>query len=136
MRAAKILFVLVISGLVSGVAFADEPYLFDLLKQQAYRTAWNAMMHGEKNIPKWITTFAKTFDGVATPAQTVEVGGQSDLLASVCKPHDCGGNELYVLFAPRGAKAWGMLMEGENNPRWFGSPGAAEQAALRRGPAM
>ena len=136
MRVTKLLVGLLVAAVLSGVALADDPYLFDLLKQQTYRNAWNAMFSGEKNIPKWITTFAETYDGVASPAKPVDVGGQADLLSSVCKPHDCGGNELYVLFAPAGAQAWAMLIEGEENPRWFGAPNEAAKAVLRRGPEL
>ena len=137
MRAATLLLAIVLATLsISRAALADDPYLFDLLKEPAYRGAWDAMLKGEKNVPKWIVTFSKTYDGVASPATPIDVAGKSDLITSVCKPHDCGDNQLYVLFAPDGAKAWGMLVEGGDQTRWFGGPSDAEQTALRSGPNM
>jgi len=136
MRLKKVLSVLLVACVASGTALADEPYLFDLLKQAPYRAAWDAMFKGEKKIPGWIITFGKTYDGVASPGRTVEVDGQNDLLASVCKPHDCGDNQLFVLFAPDAAEAWGMLLAGGNNPRWFGAPGDAVKAVLAKAPEM
>jgi Inhibitor of vertebrate lysozyme (Ivy) len=134
MRPTKLLIALFMAGVLSGPALGDDAYLFDLLKQQPYRDGWNAMFKGEKNVPKWITVFAKTYNGVATPAKPVDVEGQSDLLTSVCKPHDCGDNQLFVLFAPKGASAWGMLLEAGKDARWFGSPDDAAKAVLRSGP--
>jgi len=136
MRLTKILTVLWVACVASGTALAEEPYLFDLLKQAPYRAAWDTMFKGEKNIPAWIITFGKTYDGVASPGRTVEVDGENDLLASVCKPHDCGDNQLYVLFAPDAAQAWGMLLTGESNTRWFGAPSDAAKAVLTQAPAM
>jgi Inhibitor of vertebrate lysozyme (Ivy) len=134
MRLAKILIALFVAAIPSGIALADEPYLFNLLKEKPYRAAWTLMFKGETNVPSWVLTFAKTYDGVSAPSKAVEVDGQSDLVAWVCKPHDCGGNELYVLFAPGGAEAWGMLLEGEGNPRWLGKPSDAVKAVLTKAP--
>src|SRR5580765_5266472 len=103
-----------------NAADADQPYLFDLLKQKPYHAAWNAMLKGEKKVDPWIITFGKTYDGVSDQIKSVTVDGAADTLGWVCKPHDCGGNELYLLFAPGGTAAWGMLVTDSGPPRWFG----------------
>src|SRR5712691_8679341 len=92
---------------------AEEPYLFDLPEQPAYRAAWNAMFKGEGRIDAWIVAFGKTYDGVAGPSTIVAVEGMSDRLEWVCKPHDCAGNQLYVLFSSDNTKAWGLLADGK-----------------------
>ena len=126
----RILAAVLVAMTLAGSAPADGAYLFDLLKQPTYRAAWTAMFKGEKGIDPWIATFARTYDGVATASSEVTVNGQSNLVAEVCKPHDCGGNRLYVLFAPGARQAWGLLVVDGASPRWFGKPGAAIRDAL------
>ncbi len=89
-------------------AFAG-PYLFELLEIQGYRKGFNALIAHEKNLPAWVKSFAKTMDGVSTPSEDIQVNGGDYVLASVCKPHDCWGNMLYVVFANGGEPAWGLL---------------------------
>ncbi len=128
-----------LSASLAGCAFivlighalgADQPYLFDLLKQKPYHAAWEAMLKGEKKVDPWIVTFGRTFDGVTDRVKPLVVDGQSATLGWVCKPHDCGGNQLYVLFAPGATAAWAMLVKDSGGPRWFGKPGDAVKAAL------
>jgi Inhibitor of vertebrate lysozyme (Ivy) len=70
---------------------------------------------------------------VTDRVKTLTVEGKSDTLGWVCKPHDCGGNQLFVLFAPVGAQAWAMLVSDDGgNPRWFGKPSDAIKAALAK----
>lgn len=114
-------------------AFAaeDGPYLFDLLKKPAYLAAWNGMLKGE-TVPGWVKNYSRTFDGPSSPSKTVSVGGQPHTLAWVCKAHDCGDNQLYVLFAPDAAQAWGLLKTA-GPQKWLGAPDAAIQAAILSG---
>jgi hypothetical protein len=114
---------------LSSASLADQPYLYDLLKQKPYHAAWDAMLKGEKKVDRWILTFGKTYDGVTDKVKTVAVDGQNDALGWVCKPHDCGGNQLYVLFAPDAKEAWGMLVT-DKATRWLGAPSDSVKAAL------
>ena len=121
------------AALVATPAMAG-PYLFDLLQIKSYRASWSALFKGEKNVPGWITTFGKTGDGVATPSQDVQVENQDYVVASVCKPHDCGDNMLYVAFASLGGSAFGLLEEStggsSTRARFFGHPDQDMQDAL------
>ncbi len=122
--------VLAVLILAAPAAYAadDGPYLFDLLKQPAYLAAWKAMLKGEQ-VPAWVANYTKTFDGPSSPSKTVTVGGQAYMLGWVCKAHDCGDNQLHVLFAPQGKQAWGLLVTGSNQ-KWLGKPDASIQAAI------
>jgi hypothetical protein len=119
----------------SAPAFAVEkpagPYLFDLMKQPAYRAAWTAMLAGE-TVPAWVEDYAKTLDGPATPSIDIPVGDDAYTLAFTCKAHDCGDNQLYVLFTRSGAKAWGLLLTGAQR-KWLGAPDQAIQDAILSG---
>jgi Inhibitor of vertebrate lysozyme (Ivy) len=127
---ARLLLVVLLLG--SASAFAeDKPYLFDLLGDEHYLYAWNGMLAGE-TVPAWVKSYAKTFDGPSTPSTDIKVGGEPYTLAFVCKAHDCGDNQLYVLFSPGGRRAWGLLIEGDQR-RWLGRPDTAIQAAILSG---
>lgn len=119
----------------STPAFAAEgsggPYLFDLMKQPADRAAWDGMLAGE-TVPAWVEGYAKTLDGPATPSIGVSVGGETYTLAFTCKAHDCGDNQLYVLFSSAGGKAWGLLIAGKER-KWLGGPDRAVQDAILSG---
>ncbi len=117
------------SAPAAQAAEPEGPYLFDLLKQQTYLLAWNGMLAGER-VPAWVGKYAKTFDGPSSPSKHVSVGGEPYTLAWVCKAHDCGDNQLHVLFSPDGKRAWGLLITGQQR-RWLGKPDAAIQAAIQ-----
>src|SRR5204863_3243599 len=125
--------VLLLSSLVisfGSIARAGDLYLFDLLKLKPYHAAWDAMLKGEKQVAPWVIAFGKTYDGVSDPLRNVTVDGDPNIVGWVCKPHDCGGNELYVLFAPDARQAWGMLTTDGGAPRWLGKPGDTEKGVL------
>ena len=108
---------------------ANGEYLFDTIKKRAYRASWDALLKGQRVDP-WLATFAKTKNGVCHPSKTVTLRGVGYQANFVCKPHDCGDNQFLVLFAPRGRKAWGLLLTDETKQRFFGKPDAEMRAAL------
>ena len=108
----------------------EGPYLFDLLKKPSYLAAWKGMLAGE-SVPDWVSHYAETFDGPATPSKSVAVGSETYTLAWVCKAYDCGDNQLNVLFSPGGKRAWVLSDGGKES--WLGQPDAAIQAAIRSG---
>ena len=87
-------------------------------------------MLARESVPDWVSHYAKTFDGPATPSKSVAVGSETYTLAWVCKAHDCGDNQLNVLFLSGGKRAW-VLSDGKES--WLGQPDAAIQAAIRSG---
>ncbi|MGH6736884.1 MAG: Ivy family c-type lysozyme inhibitor [Methyloceanibacter sp.] len=129
---ARLLLAFVIFGAAPALAQNEGPYLFDLLGDGAYRAAWNGMLNGEA-VPDWVAAYAEDFDGPSSPSTKVSVGGEPYTLAWVCKAHDCGDNQLYVLFAPAGRQAWGLLISGGDQRQWLGNPDAAVQAAILSG---
>ncbi len=108
------------------------PYLTEVLKKPAYRTAWTQLLASSKPTPSWLTTFTKTSNGVETPSTPVTVAGQTYEAYSVCKPHDCSDNRLEVIYAPGGQQAWGILIVNAGKPRYLGSPDAAMTSALNQ----
>jgi hypothetical protein len=130
----------VLAGFALSVLVAGSPatpawaragaYLLDLIRTEPYRAAWTRMLAKEHDVPNWINDFAVTGDGVTTPARLVPVGYRAYSLATLCKPHDCTDNMLYVLFAPDGSQAFAKLVEAGKTPRLFGKPNASVVEAL------
>lgn len=118
------------TAMTSSSAFA-EAYLFELLTRSDYNKSWHALFLGEQHVDEWLTQYAKTKDGPATPGKTMKLGGASYQMNSVCKTHDCGDNIFYVLYAPNGSKAWGLLLKNGKNERFFGKPDQEKRNALR-----
>jgi Inhibitor of vertebrate lysozyme (Ivy) len=115
----------------SPAAVAAEqpgPPLSELMAQPAYVTAWKTML-GPDLVPDWVKSYAETLDGPPTPSIKVPVSGDTYTLGFTCKAQDCGGNQLYVLFAPQAKRAWGLLITGESH-RWFGHPEPPIQQAI------
>lgn len=132
MRAALPVLALVVSLAKALPALAqDAPYLPDLMEQPAYSEAWKKMVAGE-TLPAWVNTFTKTQNAVAAPVQSISVAGQAYTLGWICEPHNCGGNEVYALFAPEARQAWGLLIS-NGKRRWLGNPDPAVQAAILSG---
>jgi hypothetical protein len=112
-------------------AFAQGPYLFDLLEDARYRSSFDAMLAAEQNLPDWLLEFSRTMNGVASPSREVWMAGNEFRYAWVCQPHNCGGNELHILFAPDAERAWALLIIGGSEERWLGRPDEYVEAAIR-----
>ena len=128
---ARLLLVLLLA-LGSAPAFAAEqpkgPLLAELMKLPQYRAAWIGMLAGETP-PAWVEDYAKTLDGPPSPSIAVPVGDDVYALGFTCKPGACGDEQLYVLFSPTGAKAWGLLLTAAGK-KWLGSPDQPIQDAI------
>lgn len=114
----------------SGVASAEE-YLYDVLAKPGYRTSWNALLRGEKQLDPWLAQYARTKNGPTAPGATVTLGGTRYQIHHVCKVHDCGDNMFYVMFGFDGARAWGLLLIKGKDERFFGLPDEEMKHALR-----
>jgi len=115
---------------LSPAARADDigKPMANLLQQQSFKFAWQTMMAGEA-APVWVHEYAETLDGPPTPVIPVELDGETYLLGFTCKPNECEGNQLYVLFAPGGRDAWGLLAA-PPAISWLGKPNQRIQDAL------
>jgi len=119
--------------LVAGAAVADDnSYLFDALRGDPYRTAWDKLMKEVQPTPDWLVQFNRNFDGVAGPFTTITIDGKAYLLSFVCKPQDCAGRKFEVLFDFEGENAYGALGGRDEEPAFFGAPPPALQDVLAK----
>jgi hypothetical protein len=130
MIARILLTALLLVGSAPSIAAAQQgPYLYDLLGDDPYLAAWNEMLAGE-DVPDWVAGYASDFNGPTSPSSEVPIRDEVYTLTWVCKAHDCGDNQLYVLFAPGGAQAWGYLITGGDHTRFLGRPDSTIQDVL------
>ncbi len=114
----------------SGAAFAGD-YLSDVLARPGYLKSWNALLRAEKQLDPWLAQYARTRNGPTAPGVAVTLGGTRFQIHNVCKAHDCGDNRFFVLFAPDGARAWGLLLSKDRDERFFGNPDEVKKEALQ-----
>jgi len=130
MRFAAILAFTLVSG--AAVAAEESPFLFDALRDRAYRTSWEKLMKEVQPTPDWLLQFNKNFDGVASELKAVAVDGKPYLLSYVCKPQECAIHKFEVLFETGGAHAYGALGGRNEDPAYFGAPTPPMQDILAK----
>ena len=106
-------------------------YLFEQLRNPVYNKTFGNLFKGQKNIEPWLKGYIANHNGVDNPGESRIVDGKIYELYAVCKPHDCPGNFIYVLFEPGGKNAWGLFTKDDGSWRFFGDPDETMQAALR-----
>ena len=108
-------------------------YLFDLLKKPAYRKVWRSQIvpHTPKSDRYWITGG----DGPTAPEGAVTVDGKRYIATTMCQPHNCISNGIYILLNKQRAVVLHVerdAIEGIRATRYYGKPTEAEKAALQK----
>ena len=110
-----------------------DTYLFDLLKKPAYRKVWRSQIvpHTPKSDRYWITGG----DGPTAPEGAVTVDGKRYIATTMCQPHNCISNGIYILLNKQRA----VVLHVERNgtleilaTRYYGKPTDAEKEALQK----
>ena len=114
-------------AMLAGAACAADPMVTtdDLLKDPKFKAAYLAAL-GPKVKEKWLAAMTNS-----SLVRKVSVGGEDYQVATPCKPHDCGDNNLLLLYSPGRGTVYGKLFEkGRSTP--IGQPSAAMTAELDR----
>jgi hypothetical protein len=122
---------LVLSPVVATHAAPTElPYLYERVsKAPAYASTLRNLLNS-KSVPPWVREYLKSGNGVDRPGVKVSADNVSYELYSVCQPHNCGGNFLYVLYQNNGKSAVALITVEEKDLRYFGNPTASQQKVL------
>ena len=110
-----------------------DTYLFDLLKKPAYRKVWRSQIvpHTPKSDRYWI----KDADGPTAPEGAVTVDGKRYIATTMCQPHNCISNSIYILLHKQRAVVLHVERNGTQEilaTRYYGKPTDAEKAALQK----
>ena len=108
-------------------------YLFDLLKKPAYRKVWRSQIvpHTPQSDRYWITGG----DGPTAPEGAVTVDGKRYIATTMCQPHNCISNGIYILLNKQRAVVLHVErdpIEGITATRYYGKPTDAEKAVLQK----
>ena len=114
-------------AMLAGAACAADPMVTtdDLLRDPKFKAAYLGAL-GPKAKERWLATMTNS-----ALVRRVSVGGEDYQVATPCKPHDCGDNNLLLLYSPAKGVVYGKLFEkGRSTP--IGQPDAAMSAELER----
>ncbi len=121
MKKFKAIFVLAFLFLSLKTYAESNPYFYQLFSQGPYKQSLSKIFRSE-NKPSWITTYLATGNGVETPVTYLTLSDGRYILGDVCKPHDCGGNMLHILFSSSGNSAWAALYQEGRPAKFYGNP--------------
>ena len=101
---------------------ASWDYVRDKKFQALYRKALG---------PKASTPWVARLDGPSSGAKAVNAAGADYRQLAVCKPHDCGDNNLVLLYSPSDKTVFGKIVE-RGRSTLIGKPSPALSAELER----
>lgn len=111
----KMIAAVALAGILMGATSAlaqDHPGTFrDIAADPAAAAAFKAMAEGHR-LPDWV--HGKT---VESPGHEVVFGGQKVYVMSACKQHDCGAEQIAVLYDPGNKIMYGVLLSADPNTR-------------------
>jgi hypothetical protein len=114
-----------------GLGFCNGdsvPYFSQQLKNVDYKANFD-QMRGQ------FTGWTRTYDGgVEGPGRIVTISNQQYEYYSICQPHNCTFNMLYVLTTVGGGAVWAMSQDDQTRLRFYGVPDSAKQAFFREVP--
>jgi hypothetical protein len=113
-------------------AFADQPYLYDLVKRQPYKNAYASLMEEMSEPPDYaMDVFKPNGNYLAFPAKSVKVGSWDYTIAMICEPNvTCAEYGAVFLFTSDGNKAWGAIRDGDKPETYLGNPSDSQKQAL------
>ena len=91
----------------------------DLLRDPKFKRAYLKAL-GPLSSEKWLATLS----GPAPEVRSLSVGGRPMRLAAVCKPRDCGDNNLVLLYDPASTAVYGQVYQAGRSTL-LGNPPAA-----------
>ena len=107
-----------------GVTIAEA------LQRPNYRAAYQMMLAGEKNVPKWIATPEAISIAMSAPSATHVIDDQEQEVFEMCQPGACDTTGLILIFSRHGDVAKGLLASDDDDDVFFGHPTPAETKAL------
>ncbi|WP_086651713.1 Ivy family c-type lysozyme inhibitor [Acetobacter cibinongensis] len=89
------------SGKKQASAMDLSNYAAEVAQNPKNATAYRTMAA----LPDWV----KTGRGTSSPTRPITISGKRYLVGHICEPHNCAQNQMDVLFAEDGKKAWGLV---------------------------
>ncbi len=111
---------------IGAAAAADVPGSpGELLRNPQFKAAYFSAL-GPKTKDKWLSTLANSGQ-----VRAEKIAGDTWQVVTPCKPHDCGDNNLLLLWAPAKGVVVGKLFE-KGKTTLVGAPSPAMAVELER----
>ena len=112
----------------AAASAGGEPMVnpWDLLQDPKFKSAYYRAL-GPKVKEGWLADL----DGPATPTTKMNVAGNEYVFAKSCKNHDCGDNNVVMLYSAAQGKVYGKVFE-RRRASFIGNPSPAVAAELDR----
>ena len=108
-------------------------YLFDAIKKPAYAQASKNLIGQAGALPNWARDVLARNEVAYTTisSELVDIHGVTYEVFTVCAVEfSCGNTHLAVMFAPKGAQAWGVLVH-EGTMSYLGAASDEQLAVMR-----
>jgi len=116
------------SALTATPPVEKDQYLTEYLKNPTFLETWEKLIR-RPDIPRWLSESKKVRPNIIQTKAIIFSAKSGDLLGfNVCKPHDCGNNEFFVLFTLDGREAWGYAPNINGKNRFYNDPDKEKQA--------
>lgn len=106
-----LIFVFFLVPLASKSAFTNLEYIWALRKNYpALIPTWHTILPNQYRNSDIDHNWIYNLDGTNSSVKITAINGENFFIGSVCKPHDCGGNNLVFLISINSPKAYGMII--------------------------
>ena len=121
---------LVVTLALAGVPAiaAEEDEFSEVLKRPGYRSAFEQMLKGEKNLSQWMATPEALDDATTLSGSKRIIAGEEEEVFELCKSHECDDTGFIVMFSKHGEVAKGLLSDKQD--LFLGQPTEEEKKAL------
>jgi hypothetical protein len=111
-----------------AVVTEPEPIVLPhtLLKDARFKSAYYTAL-GPRIKQDWLAKL----EGPGSPLDKITIGGKEYTLASVCKDHDCGDNNVVLLYSPAQGVVFGKILD-QRRAIVIGAPPPPVAAELER----
>lgn len=111
-------------GPVAAEAATSPP---QLLRNAEFKAIYLRTL-GPKSKERWLARL----EGPAPELEKHRLQSVEYTVVSSCKPHDCGDNNLVLLYAPAQGKLYGKIYEFNGGTTWLGDPPPVVKAELEK----
>lgn len=110
----------------AAAVLPDDIASWDYGRDKTFRTLYLKALG-----PKAKTSWVAKLDGPSSGTKAVHAAGADYRQLAVCKPHDCGDNNLVLLYSPADKAVFGKIVE-RGRSTVFGKPSPALATELER----
>ena len=106
----------------------EQSYYYDWNRNLKFNSAVQRLFVRSKVAqPEWV----RRGSGPSAPAQVVRQDSVNWIFLNTCKIHECGNNNLYILFNPPTRETYGVAKL-NRKVVWLGKPNATQKALLSK----